>query len=144
MFLPPVAYLRPDIVALVLTLKTTGVRQRHGWCLPPARMVADTGTSAGGRAHSGHDGHMTRGMAVLCANVYRSAMMFFPDPVFVQIPCLWMSDSGGPSSVRENNASESGSSPAIVGFLFRRIVRCSPSREREILPAKRKETIGIY
>lgn len=144
MFLPPVAYPRPDIVALVLTLKTTGVRQRHDWCLPPARVVAGTGTSAGGRAHSGHDGHMARGMAVLCANAYRSAMIFFPDLFFVQIPCLWMSDGGGLSSVRENNASASGSSPAIVGFLFRRIVRCRLSRERGILPAKRRETIGIY
>ena len=40
MFLPHVAYLRPDIVALVLTLKTTGVRQRHGWWQTPARRQA--------------------------------------------------------------------------------------------------------
>lgn len=40
MFMSLVAYPRPDIVALVLTLKTTGVRQRHGWWRAPARRQA--------------------------------------------------------------------------------------------------------
>lgn len=40
MFLSLAAYLRPDIVALVLTLKTTGVCPRHGWWRAPARRQA--------------------------------------------------------------------------------------------------------
>ena len=84
-----VAYLRPDIVALVLTLKTTGVRQRHDWCLPPARMVAGTGTSAGGRAHSGHDGHIyKRDDRLMCkclpvSNDILPGSVFRPDTVLM-------------------------------------------------------------